>query len=394
MSKRFFFIILINIFFFSLMGCWGKREVNENFQAVGIGIDKKEDHYLLTYQILNSEEVAGKRQSTRASVVTFEVEGRSISEASRRLTLQVPKKVSIPHLRILVLGESFAREGIKDALDFFVRNRDSRANFYILVAQGGNASDVLKVLTGLQKVPAEKVHDSLETSQRFWSPTATVRKYELLDDIGSSGKDPILTGVLVKGKKDIGKRLENVETLQYDASIQLGTIGVFKGDKLIGWLGEDESSITNTILGKVRSSVRVYSYAGIDISVEVEKVRRRIKVVNDKGKPKIIFYEDLVCDIAEVKNDIKIKDPQVIKKFEKYAEEIIKSKAERTIRIVQQDFHADIFGFGLEISRQYPKLWEKVKDNWDQEFSKLPVEYIVTVRVNDTGVIIDPIEIK
>ncbi|GIM28222.1 spore germination protein KC [Clostridium polyendosporum] len=394
MYKKIFCIMLINIFFFSLMGCWGKREINENFQAIGIGIDKKEDHYLITYQIINPEEVSGKEKTGTTPVITVEAEGASISEASRRLTLKVSKKVNIPHLRVLVLGESFAREGIKDALDFFIRNRDARSNFYIVVAKGGTASDVLKVFTPLQKIPAEKIHDSLETAQEFWSPATTIRKYELLSDVGAEAKDPILTGILVKGKKDVGMTRRNVETIEQEAYIEVGTIGVFKGDKLVGWLDENESSITNSILRKVKNTIRVYSYVGYPISLEIQKLRSKIKVVNDKGKPKIIYYEDIVGDIAEVTDDIKIKDPQVIKKFEKYVEEFIKLRAENAIKRVQQDFHADIFGFGLEISRQHPKLWEKVKDNWDKEFAKLPVEVIVTVRVNDTGVIIDPIEIK
>lgn len=393
MNNKFFCIILTGIFL--MTGCWGNVDVNEIYETVGVGIDRSDDKYKITYQILVPEELSLKARGYTTTVKTYSVEASTISEASRKLLSKTSKKPELSHLRVIILGESLSREGIKAVLDFFIRSAEVRGDIYIVVTKGSDASDALKVLTGLQRVPSQKIHDSLESSEKYWSPIVIMRKYDLLRDIGSEGKEPILTSIIVKGNKDVGMSKDNVETISPSTEIETGTIAVFKKDKLIGWLNEKESSITNTILGKVRSTIREYPYNDNEmISLEAKKVRRKIKVVNDQDKPKIIYNEYIEGNIVEVSDSKDINDPKVIKKIEQVIEGNIRQLTENTIKRVQQEFNSDIFGFGQEIRRQQPKMWRNMKDNWDQEFPKLTVEVNVKLKIITTGIIIDPIKTK
>lgn len=393
MNNKFFCIILTGIFL--MTGCWGNVDVNEIYETVGVGIDRSDDKYKITYQILVPEELSLKARGYTTTVKTYSVEASTISEASRKLLSKTSKKPELSHLRVIILGESLSREGIKSVLDFFIRSAEVRGDIYIVVTKGSDASDALKVLTGLQRVPSQKIHDSLESSEKYWSPIVIMRKYDLLRDIGSEGKEPILTSIIVKGNKDVGMSKDNVETISPSTEIETGTIAVFKKDKLIGWLNEKESSITNTILGKVRSTIREYPYNDNEmISLEAKKVRRKIKVVNDQDKPKIIYNEYIEGNIVEVSDSKDINDPKEIKKIEQVIEENIRQLTENTIKRVQQEFNSDIFGFGQEIRRQQPKMWRNIKDNWDQEFPKLTVEVNVKLKIITTGIIIDPIKTK
>ena len=58
---------------------------------------------------------------------------------------------------------------------------------------------------------------------------------------------------------------------------------------------------------------------------------------------------------------------------------------ESALRKAQTELHSDIFGFGEVIHVKYPKLWKEIKSNWSVEFSRLPVEFDVTVELNKTG---------
>ncbi|MBP3962579.1 Ger(x)C family spore germination C-terminal domain-containing protein [Paenibacillus sp. DLE-14] len=49
-------------------------------------------------------------------------------------------------------------------------------------------------------------------------------------------------------------------------------------------------------------------------------------------------------------------------------------------------YHSDIFGFGTAIHRANYKAWNQLKDNWEQEFTNLPVHIKVSTQIRRTGV--------
>lgn len=389
-------VLLIIIVAFSFIGCWGRRSLKDLMPIAAFGIDKKEDKYILTSQLINVSEIASKKGDSQSAVTVYSTEGRSISEAFRKLTTKAPRRLYASHLRVLVFGEEFAKEGINDALNFFVRDPDLRSDFYMLVAKDKRASEVLKVLTPLDKIPGNGIYSSLESTEKAWSAAITVKLLELLGSIGTEGKEPILTGIEMLGKEDIGMDKRNIEISQPPTSIEVGTLAVFKEDKLVGWLTETESAMTNSILGKVRNTVRPIPYdTGNLVSLELKHVRRKIKVINDGGNPKIMVNFKIKSVIKEVQGDIKIKDPQVIKEIEKKAEETIGKKEKETINKLQKSFNSDIFGFGQEVRKQQPSLWNKVGSDWKEHwFSKVPVEVSVKVNVSDTGRVMNKVKIK
>ncbi|GIM28218.1 spore germination protein KC [Clostridium polyendosporum] len=394
MGKRTFLIVLAFILSLSSTGCWGRKSLKDLKPIFAFGIDKKEDKYLLTSQIINASEIAAKTGGYTTPITVYSAEGRSISEAFRKLTIKVPNQMYFGHLRILVFGEEVARDGLHEVLDYFMRDRESRNNYYLLVAQGCEASEVLKTLTPLDKIPANKISSALQMTQKFWSPGVTIKKVELLNTISAEGKEPVLTGVLLQGKKDIGMTKKNVESSEVPAAIQIGTVAVFKNDKLIGWLNEEQSSVINGILGKIKNTIRITYYEDIAlVSLEVKKFSSKIRVVNDGGKPKIIVNEKIEADIAEVNERIEIKDPAIIKKIEQFMEDDVRQRIERAITEVKQKFNSDIFGFGNEILKQHPKLWREVRSTWNEQgFSKVPVEVKVKIKIVDTGTILNPIK--
>jgi len=51
----------------------------------------------------------------------------------------------------------------------------------------------------------------------------------------------------------------------------------------------------------------------------------------------------------------------------------------------QQQYQTDVSGFGNNLRIKYPKVWEKVKKNWDQTFSEVPITYKVNINIKDYG---------
>jgi spore germination protein KC len=67
---------------------------------------------------------------------------------------------------------------------------------------------------------------------------------------------------------------------------------------------------------------------------------------------------------------------------------------EKTVFAVQEKYGSDIFGFGEEIHRANPKVWKKLKGNWNKEFANVEFKANAHIRIRRTGMILDSVEEK
>ncbi|KNY25965.1 hypothetical protein [Pseudobacteroides cellulosolvens] len=185
-------IILANMF---LGGCLSE-ELTDIGIAVSVGIDKSEEGYLVTYQVMNPKAISAKAPN-EASIVLYTESGKDLFQIIRKITEHSPRKMYHSHVRTVIFGEEIAKEGIKDMLDFFVREHEYRTDFYFLIAKGTTAHNILKVITPLETetVSQMEVYNALETSEKVWSPTKTTKIFELVNKIISDGDNPVMTGV-------------------------------------------------------------------------------------------------------------------------------------------------------------------------------------------------------
>lgn len=372
--------ILANMF---LSGCLYEGELSDIGIAVSVGIDKSEDGYLVTYQVMNPKAVSAKAPN-ESPIVLYTESGEDLFEIKRKITQQSPRKIYHSHLRTVILSEEIAKEGIKDMLDFFVRGHEYRTDFYFLIAKGTTAHNILKVITPLESVSQMEVYQALERSEKVWAPTKTVKIYELVNNIISQGDNPVMTGVEILNPKDKSDSIDNLK-LSDATKLSVSSMGVFKEDKLVGWLTEKESRSYNYITENVESTGTYSEYEQNRISVEVinSKTKRKVYVIDSKLAINVEI--SIKIDIAAITGDLDITDENIINKFESMAEEQVKSLCNNAVKRTKEDFGSDIFGFGEDIHRAYPKLWKDLKDDWNNEFANLPVNFDVKVKVNNLG---------
>ncbi len=156
-------------------------------------------------------------------------------------------------MRIVVIGEAVAREGIAGIIDFFARYYQFRTDFYFAVASGATAKKILSIIPPLGLIPGIKLYDSLRQSEETWAPTKSVRIIELVNDIVAEGKDPVLTGVELT--QEISDNIMPANSLDALRGSEVANrakyfgLGAFRKDKLLGWLDEEESKGYNYITG-------------------------------------------------------------------------------------------------------------------------------------------------
>lgn len=389
--KKIILLLLLIISFILLTGCWNRREINTLAIASAVGIDKSATGYTVSAQLINSGEIAAEKTSTRSVVTTYKTEAETMFEAFRKLTLDVPRKIYFAHLKLIIFGEDLAKEGIIKTLDFFIRDHEMRLSINVMIAKNTTAEELLKVLTPVEKIPANKVFLALEMSQKVWASTFNVQLGDLVSGILSDGKNPVLTGVIIKGDPKQGADIKNIEKIKPPAILEISTLGVLKDDKLVGWLNEKESIGYNFIIGELKSTVvTVACPKGGKLGIEIirTKVKTSAKVIDNK--PKINIELLVEGNINDVECKIDLSKPDNITLIDKKLSEEIKKVMEETIKTTQE-YKSDILGFGEEIHRTDYKVWNKLKTSWDKNYEDLQVEIKVIAKIRNIGTISKPI---
>ncbi|WP_221566595.1 Ger(x)C family spore germination protein [Alkalihalobacillus sp. TS-13] len=392
MKRTISLFIIIFLLLNLLTGCWNRRELNELAITVAMAVDKSDEEYVVSTQVVNPGQVAAKQGGGQKSPVTlYQEKGDTVFEAIRRMTTGTARKLYFPHLRILVISEELAEEGIGETLDFISRDHELRTDFYIIIAKDTKAENVLKVTTGLEDIPANKLFTSLETSEKSWAPSVAITLDELTAEIVSEGIHPNLTGVHVIGEnKKVGEMMENVQGIDADVKLKYGGMAVFKDDKLIGWLNEKESKAVSYVQGKVKSTIGEVSCpeGKGKVGVEVTRTKVDLKGKVEDGSPKGTVKIQVEGNVGDVQcKKLDLTKTKTIDELEKKSEKQIKEIIESAIATAKEEFEVDLFGFGEAIHRSNPDYWKKAKKNWDERFTDMPIEVKADVKIRRLGTI-------
>jgi spore germination protein KC len=371
----------------TLVGCWDRRELNDLAIAVGIGLDRSDNGIEVTTQIVNPSEVASKKAGTGYStpVTSFSATELTTFEALRKLTTIAPRRIFPSHLRVLVIGESLARQGLMNVLDGISRDRDFRSDFYLIIAKGTSARKVLEILTPIEQIPANKMFVTLDMSQKFWAPTVKMQLDQFMSDLADPAKDTVLTGIEIAGNQEMGKTIRNLSKAEPIALLKYTGVALFNDDKLTDWLNEDESKGYNFIMGNVKNTAgHLTCPGGGNLAVEGTRTKSKIKGKVVEGKPEISIQFSIEQNIGEVQCKIDLTKSENINLIEELAKEKLTKVMEAAVHKAQ-DNKADIFGFGEAIEDANPKYWLKIRKDWDKYFADLKVTFNVDVQIRRLG---------
>lgn len=396
MNRKIILILIFAMLLLPISGCWDRRELNELAIEIAEGIDKVGDAYQLSIQIVDPGQVASKGGvgGSRAPVITYSATGKTLFEAVRKMSTLSPRQLYGSHIRMLVIGESAARDGISNIIDIYARDNEFRTDFFIVVAKGTTAENVLKIITPLEKIPATSMFYTLKVSEQRWAPSIGVPLHQFIDDLTSGGKEPVLTAIEVIGEQKTGETNKNVEVASPETLLQYSGLGIFKNDHLIDWLSPEESKGVTYILNKVKNTIAVFPCSSEDnISIEIIKAKSKINGIIKNGKPEITVDLNSEAIIAETLCPLDFNDMAVIAKLEQQAKYYLEDLIAKTVRKVQEH-KADVFGFGEYIYRTYPNYWAEVENDWDEIFSKAKVTINVGVKIKSSGTIGNPFKKK
>lgn len=368
-------IILLGLILFT-GGCKDVREVTDTAIPLGIGCELAEINGELKISAQFSAPGGGSTDqpdttSNKGMVVTST--GRTISEASRKLSTTLPFIPLWAHSETFIIGENLARDDIGLLADYFGRNPYVRETAAMFVSRGSSPDEILNTVTPLQSLSATGLATMIKVQERQAGIYQPVQLNQFFYNLTTSGIEPACPQVAIV--TDGGKKI-----------LKLNGTAVFKKDRMVGELNETESRAFRMMNSQgVQGGILVIRWdKNTLITIEVLQMNTQNTAIVDKqGRLKMKielkgegnFYEQSAPgEILTLKN---------INKIQTKTEEQIEREVKQCINKVQL-MGSDIFGWGLIFQQQNPAAWQEMKSDWPNYFAQIEPEINASYKLRRT----------
>ena len=376
---KLFFIISI---LFCLTGCYNYRELNKLAITSAIGINKSNEGYEVIVQVINTQKQGSDSNSSgdQTKFVIYKTEGRTIQEALRHIILQSPRRLYLNHNALLIISEDIAKEGINDILDIFARDSEFRKQFMVLISKNSQTEEVMSTLTGLDTLNAKKIKDSIITDSRYLSASTIVKFEDLLSNYINNKIDVSLPSVIMVGDSEIGKTDDNIKESNPDARLILSDLAIFNGDKLVGYLNEEESINVSYLKNEINNTIYTYECEK-DKFASIEIVESKTDIKSEIKKSKINISINQKANINEITCNINLEKSEDIIKLQEKIEKSLKNDILDTIDKTINEYESDIFGFEDIIYKNNPSYYKELKSKYEDDLLK-NIEFNVDINLN------------
>ncbi|HHX87519.1 MAG TPA: Ger(x)C family spore germination protein [Firmicutes bacterium] len=388
-------------------GCWNRKEPESLALVVGMGFnyDRQSKEYEAVVNIAKPAAIEGGGGDGRSSgggqedgSFVTSAKGKNIFEALRKIEPVVSRELFWGHSEEVIISEDLARRGIQPVLDFYSRERESRLSNFML-ATDNELKDLLQVKLPLEKVAGVGIRRQIQTVQITQSviPFADVRM--VLIDLNRPGREIFVPRIRLKkeqsgqgGQTSSGGASPEGGGGQPEESIEIAGGAAFRGDRFAGWVDPVSTQGWLYITGRPSRATEILPCPNFKcdqhVAVEIHRVFRRLEVAIEDGKPQVKV-------VVSVEGRLQQKDcpdqftKQYVDKLHSLLAERVRQKAEKAVNRAKQ-LRSDIFGFGNAVYRKYPREWDKLKDDWEEHFTRLEVEIEVKAHIRRPGMVVDP----
>lgn len=376
MKKIILFIICLTI-----CGCNDYAELNKLSIVTAAAIDKNKNKYEVTLLIANSPKQDTSAKEGEAKTTVYKAKGKTVAEAIKSIDLKTPKQLYFSHINVVVISEEIGKEGFLKIADWLIRHPQTRNRFYLIGVNKDKASDVLKIISPLESFPSQSIATLIESNKNGSKIGNSASYSNFIGKILETGIEPIMPTININGNPKKGAKQENVETAEPNTYLSLGNLAIYKGDKLIKTSTKKESEIIQLINNEIKELLTNIKYKNNNANIFSNNLKTKIRLKNPNS---IDIYVKGTGTIYEINGPININ--KNIKKIEKKWNNKIKKDIKKTITIIKKEYKSDIFGFGNLIYKNYPKKWEKIKNEWnDKYFEKLKINVHTNIKIVSTG---------
>lgn len=373
-------LLLVVVAVTILPGCWDSIEINERAFILGIGLDKgeKPDELEVTYETALPSKLAkpsgDEEKGGGEGTATFDITKKfsTVLHTMNTTHENIDKVIDLQHMKLLVIGNEVAKEGIIDDVDIFFRDPQMRRRTKIVFTED-EAKDILKNEPKTTKSPSIFINNILNTNIRY---TNTINP-------------SIDLGVLVQNIRD-GFDFVITRVKADDKKLVIDGAGAFKDGKLVSMIEKEEIKViawmTNDV---IRSAIQIP-----DPQNPIYQIVYNISRGDGNLKPiftddKVNFSLDLKVegDIAEAEdtNYLGTLEPQYLDSIERAVEDKIKAEIIATFNKYEKEVKVDIFHLKRKIKNYNIKFYDRYKERLNDKLAEADIDVKVDARVRRVG---------
>ena len=360
-----------------LAGCWDKIEIEDRLFVLSIGVDSvelteqqaSEDKYTLSFV---SPVVDQIKEEPGPAFHTYKTVDNSIIMSLSQLLERFSKKQYFGHTRNIFFGEDVLKDEklLKEILDGISRYHEFHNSMYAYIVPG-RAEEVFKVKPMYDKLLAPYIAGIIENSDY----TSKVIKLTLSDMIImlENQKGGLVIPKLVPGKEEV----------------KINGAGVLKDYKLIGYLGDQETSVYNWLTNNARGGDIAVEYKDISMVFRHFTFNRKIQLSKvEDGNIYLNYNMETEGSIEEYMMGKEILDNALLKEISREVEKRIENEGEKLIKKFQQEFKTDLIGARDYLSKYHPKLYKAIEKDYEKFFTdSIVIEVTANVNIRRVGLI-------
>lgn len=374
-------ILLFTIFI--LTGCYDNKELNDIAILTATEINKINNNFIINAQVVNPQ-APDKSSNIEAPFIIYTGTGKTIQEAYRQIKLSSSRYIYPEHLQIVIINENIAKEDITQILDFYLRDPSIRTEFNVLI---GKDENIISTTTPIDQISSSSILKTLETNNRFQGVTNLTTLNELTIMSLNPNTEIILPSIKIDNINDESDTTQNTDSTKVNSMYKLSGLAIFKNNKLLDYLTDNESFSYNIIKNHINSSIITYECEKDKyLSAEIISSKSKITTKNQK----INIDINIKATINESACNLNLNHNNNLKLLENNLSTYLKNNISNDINTIRNKYNSDVFGFLDEIYKHDYKTYLKVKDNWYNEtYKTIPININTKINIISKGNIME-----
>ncbi|WP_098746817.1 Ger(x)C family spore germination protein [Paenibacillus sp. EZ-K15] len=358
-----------------ISGCWDNKEVQDINYITALGVDYKNDKYIIYVQMLDFATIAKQESSKpteKAPIWVGRGTGTTLAEALIDLYTSNQQRVSWGHVTALVLTEAVLKpKQLSQVFDLTNRSQEIRYTKWIYGTKD-NMEDLFTVSPFFQLSP---LHSLLHEPRESYVQFSFIRPIQFVNFIRLY-REKAATVVLPSlhiSNQNWSENLKQHPILEVNGGF------LIKNKELMGWLKRSDLLGTRWLASpQTHAAVIVQADDEAVGSIRLEKPQSSIEVIR---KPNDASYRIKLNVIGTVQNMYK---KVGIKEMKRLTEDTLRKEMHNTFHKAAL-IHADPYELCLQLYRTDPKLWKKLVEQKKEIYDETSLELEVDVNLRYWG---------
>jgi spore germination protein KC len=362
-----------------MAGCWDRREVNEVNIVSVMAIDRDERGKVrVTLQFAHPR---GAEVPPAQRVLNTFATGETLYQAVQNFPHVTSRETGLRHNNVIVFSEELAREGLGPALDLLERHWESRLDQWLLIARGGPAGPIASAYFPTEPNMGNGLRRNTIQAWRSSGQSVATRLYDFFVTLSTTTTAPVAAVVSTIRPEEAAPGTERV---------RIGGAAVFKGDRLRGFLTEEEARGLLWLQGRFRRGtvlIPCMEPVGSQSAIAVHGSKTRLVPHWQPGRQPVIRAK---LGVTVRIQELTCLEAIITESQQADMEQRIAAQVERdiatTLKRLQGELAVDPIGIGEALHRAYPRQWPAWEKRWEAVFPTVRVVPEIRVTLLQTGV--------